>query len=273
MAFDIDMNKIIKDKTSILFICLDSLRYDVAVNQEQAGKLPNLSCEKSWEKRQAPGNFTYASHQAMFAGFLPVEENISQMKERQTLFFSENIGFGRKAPKGTYKFKGRTWVESLKEEGYTTICIGGLSFFDGRSDLGKVMPEFFMEHYWNPSFGPKVYDSTKNQIDKAIKVINSKDEDEPLIMYINISALHYPCNIYYDESKPDSIEAQGAALRYVDNQIGRLFEEFKKRNDTFVICTADHGTCFGEDGKWYHGFNHPNVNIVPYKHFMLRRKV
>ena len=37
-----------------------------------------------------------------------------------------------------------------------------------------------------------------------------------------------------------------------------------------MICCADHGTCYGEDGVLYHGVNHPIVNTVPYKHFILK---
>ena len=66
----VDMNKVV-GALDILFICLDTLRYDVAVKEETDGKTPVLNRYGKWEKRQAPGNFTYPSHHAMFAGFLP----------------------------------------------------------------------------------------------------------------------------------------------------------------------------------------------------------
>ena len=64
-------------------------------------------------------------------------------------------------------------------------------------------------------------------------------------MYINVSALHYPCYIYTAGAKKDSVEAQRAALCYVDGELGRLFMGFEQFGDTFVICCSDHGTCFG----------------------------
>ena len=67
----------------------------------------------------------------------------------------------------------------------------------------------------------------------------------------------------------DSKEAHAAALHYVDEQLDRLFGAFQKKGKTFVICCSDHGTCYGEDGVWFHGVNHPIVNTVPYKHFVL----
>ena len=66
----IDMNQVVHHQ-DILFICLDTLRYDVAVREEKLGNTPVLNQYGPWEKRQAPGNFTYPSHHAMFAGFLP----------------------------------------------------------------------------------------------------------------------------------------------------------------------------------------------------------
>ena len=58
----------------ILFVTLDALRYDVAVETLAEGATPNLAHvlpNGIWEKRHTPGNFTYAAHHAFFAGFLP----------------------------------------------------------------------------------------------------------------------------------------------------------------------------------------------------------
>src|SRR5262245_49630446 len=57
----------------VLFVTLDTLRYDVAANLHAAGRTPNLSAHlpHGWEKRHTPGSFTFAAHAAFFAGFLP----------------------------------------------------------------------------------------------------------------------------------------------------------------------------------------------------------
>lgn len=52
-------------------------------------------------------------------------------------------------------------MEGLEKEGYDTWCVGGVAFFDKRSDLGKVFPSYFQKSYWNPSFSCPVKDSTK----------------------------------------------------------------------------------------------------------------
>lgn len=266
----IDMNRIV-GQCNILFVCMDSLRYDVAKREEERGTTPTLNRYGVWRKCQAPGNFTYPSHQAMFAGFLPVDNGIKDMKKREKLFFSEDIGMGRKAPEHAFCFEGSTFVEGLAKEGYDTYCVGGLSFFDKRTDIGKVMPAYFKHSFWNPSFGCKVRESAGHQIDFAVKKLRELSDDALIMMYMNISALHYPNHFYVEGAKHDSVETHAAALRYVDGELERLFAAFQEKRDTFVICCSDHGTCYGEDGYRYHGLNHPVVNTVPYKHFLLKK--
>src|ERR1051326_6536630 len=58
----------------ILFITLDTLRYDAAQHAWKEGRLKTLRPylgETGWEKRHTPGSFTYAAHHAFFSGFLP----------------------------------------------------------------------------------------------------------------------------------------------------------------------------------------------------------
>lgn len=264
----VDMNKVV-GRRDILFVCLDSLRYDVAVQEQERGGTPVLNQYGDWRKCQAPGNFTYPSHQAMFAGFLPIEVGIHNMKEREKLFFAEDIGMGRVAPEGAYSFSGSTWVEGLAKEGYETICIGGVSFFDKRTDIGRVMPEYFTRSYWKPAFGCRVKDCATHQVDFAVQVLRQMDTEQRVMMYINFSALHYPNYFYVEGKRKDCVESHAAALRYVDGELARLFDAFAERGNAFVICLSDHGTCYGEDGVWFHGINHPIVNTVPCKYFFL----
>ncbi|WP_331508952.1 STM4012 family radical SAM protein [Lachnoclostridium edouardi] len=256
-------------KQDILFVCLDTLRFDAALEEERLGGTPVLNQYGPWKKCQAAGNFTYPSHQAMFAGFLPCDWDAKSMMDRDMLFFPKNIGMGRQTPPGAFAFEGPTFIQGLEKEGYETYCIGGVAFFDKRSDIGKVLPSYFMHSYWNPSFGCGVKDSAKNQIDFAIKKLGQAPEEKRVFMYINIDAIHYPNYFYAEGEKHDSLVSHRAALRYVDKELKRLFEAFERRSSTFVICCSDHGSCYGEDGVVFHGINHPVVNTVPYKHFFL----
>ena len=132
---DIDMNEIVGTH-DILMLCFDTLRYDVSVAEEASGGTPVLnSCGNGWEKRHAPGNFTYPSHFAIFAGFLPSPAEPHMLRNRKWLFFPFQAGTGRIPPKGSYAFKEATFVQSLAQVGYETICIGGVNFFSKRNDI------------------------------------------------------------------------------------------------------------------------------------------
>ena len=265
----VDMNRVV-GSCDILFVCLDTLRYDVAVQEEKAGSTPVLNRYGLWEKCQAPGNFTYPSHHAMFAGFLPCRYDAKNLADREMLFFPKAIGLGKKTPEGAYGFSGSTIMEGLAKDGYDTWCVGGVSFFDKRSDIGKVFPGFFKKSYWNPSFGCPIKDSTKNQVDFILKKMKAAEKETHIFLYLNVDAIHYPNYFYLDGASHDDMASHAAALRYVDGELGRLFDGWKeRRGDTFVICCSDHGTCYGEDGCQFHGIRHPAVDTIPYKHFFL----
>lgn len=278
----LDMNQIVGSH-HILFICLDALRYDVAKEQEALGNTPVLNRFGEWQKCEAVGNFTYPAHHGMFAGFFPCFSDAKKHRERIQLFFPENAGMGRTAPKGAYGFSQGTFVEALAEDGYETCCIGGVSFFDKRSGLGNIFPGYFKQSFWNPSFSPIAPDSTKHQVDFAKKWLEKVEPEKKIFLYLNVSAIHYP-NYYYVEMEQqkaemkfqpdrgyekDTLESHAAALRYVDRELEPLFNAFGQKGDTFVICCSDHGTCYGEDGCFSHGLNHPMVTTIPYKHFLL----
>lgn len=265
----VDMREVV-GKKDILFICLDTLRYDVAVQEEKAGTTPVLNQYGPWEKCQAPGNFTYPSHHAMFAGFMPCRYDAKNVADRELLFFPRQIGLGNKVPEGAYGFSGSTIMEGLAADGYDTWCVGGVAFFDKRSPIGKVFPGYFKKSYWNPSFACPVKESTKNQVDFLLKKISAADKEQRIFLYLNVDAIHYPNYFYTDGVSHDSLQTHAAALRYVDRELGRLFAGWKsERKEALVICCSDHGTCYGEDGCQFHGINHPCVNTVPYKHFFL----
>lgn len=70
----INAAEVIHSGTSILFVTLDSLRYDVARAALHAGQTPHLAKllpGGRWEERRTPGTFTLPAHMAFFSGFLP----------------------------------------------------------------------------------------------------------------------------------------------------------------------------------------------------------
>lgn len=135
-----DMNEV-AGKKDILFICLDTLRYDAAKEEEEKGNTPVLNQYGPWQKCQAPGNFTYPSHHAMFAGFLPCPWEARSIADRSMLFFPKNIGMGRMTPPGAFAFEGATIMEGLERIGYDTWCVGGVAFLISAQSLAACFQD------------------------------------------------------------------------------------------------------------------------------------
>ncbi|MCT4583593.1 MAG: STM4013/SEN3800 family hydrolase [Peptostreptococcaceae bacterium] len=281
---DVNMNEIVGN-CDILFLSLDTLRYDVAKQEYELGNLKNLGKDGAFEKRHSPGNFTYSSHHSFFAGFLPTKLDYEPLNKRKWLFLNKKTGLNTLSKKNAFLFEGSNFIEGLNKVGYETICIGGVVFFSKQEGLYNVFPSMFEQSFWNPKFGVTNKESTKYQVKKAIKVMEELDDNKRVFLFLNISAIHGPNYYYLDEyknneksynpsknilaSKLDCVESQSAALRYVDKELEILFDYMKNRNKTFCIALSDHGTCYGEEGYYGHNISNEIVYNVPYKHFFL----
>lgn len=260
-----DMNKIV-GSSDIVFITLDTLRYDVAQELWKAGELPNFSTWLSpngWEKRHTPGSFTYAAHHAFFAGFLPTPANPG----KHPRLFATKFAGSETVVNKTYVFEEANIVQGFQNIGYKTICIGGVGFFNKKTPLSCIFPAMFEESYWEEAFGVTNIDSTQNQLNKIVSLLEK--EQGNVFLFINISALHQPNYFYLNNDKFDNLDTHAAALKYVDSQLPILMQALEKRQQTFVICSADHGTTYGENGFTGHRIGHEKVWEVPYLEVLL----
>jgi len=258
------MNDIIGSH-DILFITLDTLRYDVACQELAAGHLPNLArWLPRWEKRHSPGSFTYAAHQAFFAGFLPTPAEPGS----HARLFALAFGGSETTKDGTCVFEAPDIVNGLAGRGYHTVCIGGVGFFNQLTPLGLVLPQLFHQSHWQASFGVTDPKSTKHQVQCALEIINGIKSSQRLFLFINVSALHQPNYFYLPGEKTDSIQSHAAALRYVDSQLPPLFSI--NRAPVFCIICSDHGTAYGEDNYYGHRLAHEVVWTVPYGEFIIK---
>jgi arylsulfatase A-like enzyme len=145
------------------------------------------------------------------------------------------------------------------------MCVGGVGFFNLQTDLGRVLPGYFTEHFWEPRFGVTDRDSTRHQFEFAAKWIGKLAADELALLFVNVAAMHQPNYFYTRESGPDDLESHAAALRYVDSQLPVLLKALAgRKRRTFFIVTSDHGTAYGEEGWTGHRLAHPAVWTVPY---------
>ncbi len=265
----LDINQIIGTH-DILFITLDTLRYDIAQELFTQGRTPNLAAvlpKTGWEERHSPGNFTYAAHQAFFAGFFPTPIAPGIHPRLFALGFEGSTT----TTENTCVLEGANIVSGFAAKGYHTVCIGGVGFFNKRNPLGNVIPSMFAESYWSPELGVTDPKSAENQVNLAKKILEGTLKNQRIFLFINISALHQPNYFYIQNPKDkiDTIESHAAALEYIDSQLGKLWDALRRIGSTFCILCSDHGTTYGEDGYTGHRLSHPIVWTVPYAEFIL----
>lgn len=250
----------------VLLLTLDTLRQDVAMDCLRAGRTPNLAAvlpEGGWEERHSPGSFTYAAHQAFFAGFLPTP---AQPGRHPRLFALRFPGSETTGP-GTCIFDAPDIVSGFAGRGYHTLCIGGVGFFNRRSPLGNVLPGLFAESHWKRQFGVTDPNSTANQV--ALAVARLAEAPGRVFLFLNVSAIHQPNYFYLPGAGSDSLATHAAALAYVDSQLPPLFEALRRRGPVLCVICSDHGTAYGEDGYTGHRLAHAVVWTVPYAEFIL----
>ncbi|MGC9539904.1 STM4013/SEN3800 family hydrolase [Streptomyces sp. UG1] len=257
----INAAEIIESGTSILFVTLDSLRYDVARTAFDEGFTPSLKSllpEGGWERRHTPGSFTLPAHMAFFSGFLP---KVPQPKQPPRLWECRPPAF-KTVPMETFVFDAPNLLKGLGQHAYRTVCVGGVTYFSRETPLGSVLPALFDEDHWRPEFCSPETDSTRHQVDQAIELAE-RYGGRPLYLFVNVSATHVPHGHYIGESR-DTLASQRAALSYADSHLGRLITTLTAKRRWLIIMCADHGDAFGDDGFHGRGIAHPAVMNVPY---------
>lgn len=254
----------------ILFVTLDTLRYDVAARLAANGRTPHLAAVlpgHRWERRHTPASFTYAAHHAFFAGFLPTPPGPGPHPRPFAARFPGSTSTGP----GTWVFDEPDVVTALGGAGYHTVCLGGVGFFNRRSPLGGVLPGLFAEAHWEPGFGVTAPGCVEAQLDRLDEILARRAPGEPVFVFLNVAAMHQPNRHYLPGAAADGIESHAAALEYVDAHLPRLFAAMTGRGrPCFAILCSDHGTAYGEDGLSGHRVAHEVVWTVPYAELVLQ---
>jgi len=254
----------------ILFMTFDTLRYDVAQALWREGRTPALAGllpATGWEARHSPATFTFAAHQAFFAGFFPTPAAPGAAKEARpfALRFPGSSSVGAR----TAVFDAPDIVSGLAGRGYHTICIGGVGFFNPATPLGTVLPGLFRERHFDRRLGVTEPRSTEHQVALAVRRLAEIPRQDRVFLFVNISAIHHPNRGYVPGAERDSLASHAAALAYVDGQLPPLFRALGRRAPTFAVLCSDHGTAYGEDGCHGHRLSHPVVWTVPYAEALL----
>ena len=253
--------------TSLLFVTLDSCRYDTFAD----AATPNLDRVGALRKAMAPANYTYASHAAMFTGFTPGV--FAQAEPFVNPKFGRIFKMARPEALNTRRhfvaLEGANIVDGFRRLGHLTIGTGAAGWFDPDVPTAQVLTRFFDKYFYpgNPYSLRRQLEFVNAELDAA--------PDRPAFVFINVGETHVP---YYHEGAPwssdvnpcvpfaldnDAAECrrrQLACLEWVDAELGPLLTRFAGANA--LVC-ADHGDAWGEDGLWEHGIHHQKVLEVP----------
>jgi hypothetical protein len=263
-----DMNQVVGSH-DLLFVTLGTLRYDVAAELAAAGLTPNLTRampEGRWERRYTPASLSYAAHHAFFAGFWPVPTTSGP----HSRLFAARFAGATSVSGQTWVYDGPDLICGLAKAGYHTVCVGGADVFDHRSPMGGVLSSLFDERHWDPEFGAANPDSLTAQLDRVAQVMLSASARKPLLVFLNVSAIHAPNRYYLEGAAEDSWSSHAAALEYVDKHMARLFELASSRGrPCFAVVCSDRGTAYGEDGALGAKVAHEVVWTVPYAEFVV----
>ena len=253
--------------SSVLFITLDSCRYDSFVQAD----IPVMKSVGMLHRAMAPGNFTYSSHMAMFMGFTPGDpfsRETGVNPKFGKIFRMSQGGIAGKSEE-YFLLHGRNIVDGFARKGYRTLGTGAVGWFNPDTETAANLISDFQKFYY-----PGDTWSLRKQL-SWLETELAGEEVSPVFVFLNVGETHVP---YYFEGASwspddnpcipfaqdnDAREArhrQVLALEWVDEQLTGLLQAFS--DSTIVLC-ADHGDCWGEDGLWEHGVSHPKVLEVP----------
>ena len=159
---------------------------------ERTPVLESVLPGQTWEERHSPATFTYAAHQAFFAGFLPTPARPGPHPRRFALRFA---GSETTTP-DTEVFDAPDLISGFAARGYHTRCVSGVGFFNLQNPLGNVLPGLFAERHWRPELGVTEPRSTQFQVEQVTSSLAQLPAERRCFTFLNVAALHQPNRFY-----------------------------------------------------------------------------
>jgi len=267
------MSSVLLEQQHVLFISLDSCRYDTFEAAYRAGSIPHMSDIAPLHRAMAPSYFTFASHAAFWMGFTPgvVGCHDPWLNPKAGKLFRMAFSGSPGRDDDGFRLEGANLIEGFRRLGYRTIGSGAVDWFDPSSETGAVLGLPFERFH----FAGNTW-SLAQQLAWINAELTATPEDQPVFCFLNVGETHVP---YWHEgaswecwpspcvpfggptcSAFESARRQRACLEWIDTQLEPLLKRFA---DGTVLLCADHGDCWGEDGLWEHGISHPATLTVP----------
>lgn len=244
---------------NILFICLDSVRFDTF----QAAEAGNMKAIGPLKKVHAVACCTLPAIMAYLSGITPIGSG------RLDLF--------RRGSKHKYEWAPRFfaelgWATAWLSSNPTLLQLdsnlsGGFrryfKYFKSMEYLKKFVHDGLIVHV--DGLGPGHFSATP-EIVADVEEIMMMEEDRPVFMTILAMDTHRPYNFdgrHYDIDPTDpekNFRNQVRAIEFFDGFFPEIVDQFRGRGKTDIIVTADHGELFGPV-YWSHDPTTPHLRF------------
>ncbi|UCD58683.1 MAG: sulfatase [Candidatus Hydrogenedentota bacterium] len=274
-----------RSKPNILLITLDTTRWDhlscYGHSVEITPTLDKLAGEGvKYEHAITPSSWTLSAHASLFTGMLPTHHN-AHFGIDQNAETDETVAFTFYPLHPTLP----TLAGELRKAGYYTRGVTGgptldsdfgfghgFDHYDDRLPKGEsperhagvvtfLATRWLKEYCSNPDAKPFFlflnYFDPHNPYQAPAPWGNSKVPEE----LFNLRSPRYD-DVFSgnrdltDEERRILLSQYSDEVRFMDNQIGRLFDEMKRLgvyDSTLIVATSDHGESFGEHRLLEHG--------------------
>lgn len=281
---------------NVLFITVDSCRYDTAQN----ARLDYLNSITKLRKAETSGTYTLPAHCSFFLGILPnITEGTPNYIGDYTQIWRSGLAKNRSKNVGLY-YREKNIIDYYLNNNYQVIGAGGVSFFSNKQ--GNYLPSLFPRFI---TFQKPVNTKSEANVPRSLEqfpleniplIAEAINGQDPYFIFINSVATHIPydhpnaeiTNSYKDLIKkmyqidyrksyniPEDMhlsneeiltikKAQITSLEWVDSKIKELIKILPTNQlPTLLLVCGDHGEELGDNKRYGHGHAHETVTTVP----------
>jgi len=144
-----------------------------------------------------------------------------------------------------------TWASLLRTYGYRTAAFYPPAVFFIDPDRFTT----FKKRHLGFEYAKVEFKEGAGRVAQVMHYIDGENGDRHLFVWVHLFAPHEPYEAHAGHDFGDrDVDRYDSEIAFADASVGQLVRGFRKRRpDTAVILTADHGEEFGDHGGHYHG--------------------